>query len=295
MKAAVKRGWGPRFSLAISDVPTPTAGPGEVLVRVHATTVTRGDIVLGKMPGWVSRLFGVAPKQILGHEFAGVVESLGEGVVHFDMGDRVFGTTSELGQGAHAEHVAVPSDGVIAAIPEGIAFEEAAAVPVGAMTALHFLRAAGVSSGSRVLVNGASGSVGSFAVQIAKGMGAHVTGVSSTSNLELVASLGADETLDYTKVDFTEEDRVYDVVFDAAAKVSKKRVESVLSEQGSFVSTRTRRSESSEELIDVRNLLMDGSLDAFIDRSYSFDEISEAVAQVEQGRKRGNVVVVVAS
>jgi NADPH:quinone reductase-like Zn-dependent oxidoreductase len=291
VRAVVKKGWGPRARLVVSDVPTPAAGPGEVLVGVHATSVTRGDVVLRKMPGWVARLFGVPPKRVLGHEFAGVVESVGEEVVTFEVGDRVFGTTSELEQGAHAEYVAVPADGILANIPEGVAYEEAAPVPVGAMTALHFLRAGGVVSGSRVLVNGASGSVGGFAVQIAKGMGAHVTGVARASNLELVASLGADEVIDYTTADFTEGDRVYDVVFDAAGKLSPKRVERVLSEQGRFVSTRTRREETGEELLAVRDLLVDGSLHAVIDRYYSLDQVPEAAEHIERGGKRGNVVV----
>lgn len=291
MKAVVKKGWGPMARLVVSDEPAPTAGPGEVLVAIHATSVTRGDVVLRKMPGWVARLFGVPPKQVLGHEFAGMVESVGEGVVDFHAGDRVFGTTSDLGQGAHAEYVAIPADGMLATIPEGIGFEEAAAVPVGAMTALHFLREAGVESGSRVLVNGASGSVGGFAVQIAKGRGAHVTGVASASKLGLVASLGADEVIDYGTVDFTESDRMYDVVFDAAAKVAAKQVQRVLSQGGRFVSTRTRRKETVEELLAVGELLATGSIHAVIDRYYTLDQVPEAAEYVERGGKQGNVVV----
>lgn len=291
MKAVSRKGWGPRAGFVVSDVATPIAGPGEVLVGVRATSITRGDIVLAKMPGLVARVFGVAPKRILGHEFAGVVESLGEGVAGFQVGDRVFGTTSELGQGAHAEYVAVPANGVMATISEDIGFEEAAPVPVGAMTALHFLREAGVEAGSQVLVNGASGSVGSFAVQIAKSMGAHVTGVASTSNLELVTSLGADEVIDYTTTDFTEGAGVYDVVFDAAGKVTPKQARPILSERGRFVSTRTRRDETVDELLAVRDLLADGSLHAVIDRTCSLDQVPEAAAQVEEGGKRGNVVV----
>lgn len=291
MKAVVKKGWGPRSRLVVSEVPTPTAGPGEVLVAIHATSVTRGDVVLRKMPGWVARLFGVPPKRILGHEFAGVIVSVGEGVVDFRVDDRVFGTTSELGQGAHAEYVAVPADGMLATIPESVGFAEAATVPVGAMTALHFLREAGVEPGSRILVNGASGSVGGFAVQIAKGEGAHVTGVASASKLGLVASAGADEVIDYGTVDFTEVDRVYDVIFDAAGKVSEKRAEKVLSEGGRFVSTRTRRKETVGELRAVRDLLANGSIQAVIDRDYSLDQVPDAAEHVEQGGKQGNLVV----
>ena len=291
MKAVMRTGWGPKRSLAVSEVPTPIAGPREVLVRVRATSVTRGDVVVQKMPGWAARFFGVTPKRTLGHEFAGVVEVMGVGVGDFDVGDRVFGTTSELEQGAHAECLLVPEDGNLATIPDGIGYEEAAPVPVGAMTALHFLRAGGVESGSRVLINGASGSVGSFAVQIAKVMGAYVTGVSSTSNLELVAALGADEVIDYTEVDFTADDRVYDVVFDAVGKSSPKRAQGVLAERGRFVSTRARRKGTFEELLAVRDMLADGSLHAVIDGYYTLDQIPEAFEYVERGHKRGNVVV----
>lgn len=291
MKAVVKKGLGPRAGFSVAQVAKPVAQPGELLVSVRATSVTRGDIVLAKMPGWLARIFGVTPKRILGHEFAGVVDSVGECVANFNVGDRVFGTTSELDQGAHAEYVAVPATGILSTIPDGIGFEEAAAVPVAAMTALHFLREARVEPGSRVLVNGASGSVGSFAVQVAKNMGGHVTAVASSSKLELAESLGADEVVDYTTTDFTESGQRYDVVFDVAGKVSPKAVQRVLSEGGRFVSTRARRRETVDELLAVREMLADGSLHAVVDRLYELDQVPDAAHYVEKGGKRGNVVV----
>lgn len=247
--------------------------------------------MLRKMPKLITRLVGETPKSILGHEFAGDVEDVGEGVESLTVGDRVFGTTTGLRQGSYAEYVAIPAHGLVATIPPSIGYEEAAPVPVGAMAAMHFLRAGRVRSDKRILINGASGSVGSFAVQIAKHLGAHVTGVSSTSNLELVESLGANEVIDYTKQDFTQANQTYDLIFDAAGKTSAKRVAGVLAEDGVFVTTQTRRDETFEDLLAVRDLLEAGELRAVIDRRYTLEQIAEAHRYVEQGHKRGNVLV----
>ncbi|MGB8362130.1 MAG: NAD(P)-dependent alcohol dehydrogenase [Acidimicrobiia bacterium] len=295
MRAVVLRRAGSADGLALTEVPKPTADPGEVLVRIRATSVTRGDVVLRKMPKLVTRLVGETPKSILGHEFAGDVEEVGEGVTSLAIGDRVFGTTTGLRQGSYAEYITIPAHGLVATIPTNVSYEESAPVPVGAMTALHFLRSAGVGSDKRVLVNGASGSVGSFAVQIAKHLGSHVTGVSSTSNLELVESLGADEVIDYTKQDFTHADKTYDLIFDAVGKRSAKHVAGVLAESGAFVTTQTRRHETIEELLAVRELLEAGALRAVIERRYTLEQIPEAHRHVERGRKRGNVLIVVES
>lgn len=166
-------------------------------------------------------------------------------------------------------------------------------IPVAAMAALHFIREGGVGSGQRVLINGASGSVGTFAVQIAKQMGAHVTGVSSTANIELVASLGADVIIDYREQDFTEGTTKYDVIFDAAGKTTAKKAARVLAEHGRFVTTQTRRREQVEDLLAVRDMVASGAVRAVIDRSYTMDRIREAHRYVEAGHKQGNVVVVV--
>lgn len=293
MKAIVSKRAGSPDRLVLIDVPEPAPKSGEVLVRIHATSVTRGDVVMRKMPRLVAWLVGETPTSIPGHEFAGEVEATGENVVEFQIGNRVFGTTSGLTQGSHAEYLCVPEDGILAHIPENVGYVDAAPIPVGAMTALHFLRRGAAAPRQRVLINGASGSVGSYAVQIAKHLGAHVTGVSSTSNTELVASLGADRVIDYTREDFTEGNQDYDVVFDAAGKTSAKKARSVLAEDGRFVTTRARRRERVEELRAVRDMVAGGAVRAVIDRCYTLDQISEAHRYVEEGRKQGNVVVTV--
>jgi NADPH:quinone reductase-like Zn-dependent oxidoreductase len=280
--------------LVLSDVPKPFPKPTEILVRIRATSVTRGDVVMRKMPRLFARLVGETPKTIPGNEFAGEVESFGTATTRYEVGERVFGTTTGLKQGAYAEYLSVPEDAFLAHLPSNVGCEEAVPVPIGAMTALHFLEEGGVGSGKRVLINGASGSVGSYAVQIAKHKGAHVTGVSSTSNLELVTSLGADEVIDYTQQNFIEGPQTYDLVFDAAGKTSAKRSARVLGEHGKFVTTQTRRREKVKELIAVRDLLASEAVRAVIDRRYTLDQIPEAHRYVEEGHKRGNVVVIVA-
>lgn len=295
MRAVVLRRAGPAHGLTLTDVPKPTAGRGEVLVRIRASSVTRGDVVLRKMPKLVTRLVGETPRWILGNEFAGDVEEVGDGVTNLTVGDRVFGTTSGLRQGSYAEYMALPTDGLVATIPPSVSYEEAAPVPVGAMAALHFLRVGGVGPAKRILINGASGSVGTFAIQIAKHFGAHVTGVSSTSNLELVESLGASEVIDYTKQDFSQGEQTYDLIFDAVGKISAKRVAGVLAEDGVFVTTQTRREERVEDLHTISQLLEAGALRAVVDRHYTLERVPEAHRYVEQGRKRGNVLIVVES
>jgi NADPH:quinone reductase-like Zn-dependent oxidoreductase len=293
MKAVVQKRAGSPDRLVLAEIPRPDPAPAEVLVRVHATSVTRGDVVMRKMPRLVARLFGETPKSIPGNEFAGQIEAIGEQVTGFRVGDRVFGTTNGLVQGSYAEYIALPEGAIFTHIPPDVAYEEAAPIPVGAMTALHFLQAGQVASGKRILINGASGSVGGYAVQVAKHLGAHVTGVASSAHLELVTSLGADEVIDYTQQDFIEGGQTYDVIFDAAGKTTRKKAARVLERQGRFVTTRTRRRENIEELHTVRDMVARGAVKAVIDRSYTLDQMSEAHRQVEEGRKRGNVVVVV--
>lgn len=293
MKAVVQKRAGPPDRLILAEVPKPVPEPNEVLVRIHATSVTRGDVVMRKMPRLMARLFGETPTSIPGYEFAGEVEATGQNVAEFEIGDRVFGTTSGLTQGSYAQYLCMPEDAIFTHIPTNVGYEEAAPIPVGAMTALHFLQAGDVGSGKRVLVTGAAGSVGSYAVQIAKQIGAHVTGVASTSNAELVASLGADDFIDYTTQDFTDGKQKYHVIFDAAGKTTAKKAEGVLEEQGRFVTTQTRRQENIEELRAVRDMVASGAVKAVVDRSYTLDQISDAHRYVEESRKRGNVVVVV--
>ncbi|WP_201770765.1 NAD(P)-dependent alcohol dehydrogenase [Demequina mangrovi] len=272
-------------------MPVPVPASDEVLVRVHATSVTRGDVVLRKMPGLVIRAFGERPKKVLGHDFAGVVVAVGDEALGFAPGSRVMGTTSGTAHGAHAELLAVPAEGMIVEIPGEASFAEAAPVPVGAMTALHLLSEAGVGKGQRVLVNGASGSVGSYAVQIAKARGARVTAVCSGRNADLVRGLGAEEVVDYTTADVTALGRRFDIVLDAVGTLRKRAARALLADGGAYATTRSRRDETLAELMEVRDLLASGALHAVVDRVYDLEDVPAAHARVEGGHKRGNVLV----
>ncbi len=293
MRAVLFKRTGSVDGLVPADVPKPKPAPHEVLVRIHATSVTRGDVVLRRIPFLLARIFGQKRKKMLGHEFAGQVEALGADVAGLTPGDRVFGTTTGLPAGSYAEYICVPADGMIATLPPSASYEDAATVPIGATTALQLLRGAGLASGQRVLVIGSSGSVGSYAVQIAVRAGARVTGVSSGRNEELVRSLGADDVIDYTLRDVTEEGTRYDLVFDAVGKDSSGRLRRILAEGGALASVQSSTTERASDLIEVRDMLADGGVRAVIDRRYPLEEVREAHAYVEQGHKRGNVLITV--
>ena len=282
-------------ALEIREVDRPVPADHEVLVRVRAATVTRGDVALRRMPRVMWPLLrigmGMPRKRILGHEFAGEVETVGRAVTGFHPGDAVFGTTTGLAGGSHAEYVSVPSDGMLTAKPSRLSFEQAAAVPVGAMTALRLLREAGVTAGTRVLVHGASGSVGTYVVQLAAHDGALVTAVSSTANLVLAVSLGATSVIDYTARDYAIGDAVYDVVVDAAGKTSRKHASPVMAEGGRYVSVRAGAREQADDLVAVAGLAAEGAITPVIDRSYRLGRIRDAHQYVEGGHKVGNVVI----
>src|SRR3989441_4202410 len=238
MKAAVYTRYGPPNVLEIKDVEKPVPRDNEVLVRIHATTVCAADWRMRKADPVIVRfmngLWGPKKIHILGMEFAGKVESVGRAVTRFGEGDQVFGSTG-FKFGTHAEYVCLPEDARLAIKPVNMTFEEAAAVLFGGVSALHFLRNAKIQAGQNVLIYGASGSVGVFAVQLAKHFGARVTGVCSTANLDLVKSLGADHVIDYTREDFSQSDQRYDIVFDTVGKSGTSRSLKVLKRGGVFV------------------------------------------------------------
>jgi NADPH:quinone reductase-like Zn-dependent oxidoreductase len=245
----------------------------------------------------VGLVFGFKIMKIPGVEYAGEVEETGSKVTSFKTGEAVCGTTTGLSYGANAEYVCVPQKpkvGVITRKPQGVAFKQAAAAVVGAMAALQLLKKVKIKGEDRVLVYGASGSVGSYAVQLAKHLGAEVTGVCSTSNLELVRSVGADRVIDYTEEDFTRSGQSYDVIFDAVGKLPKSSCSKSLAGSGRYISVRSPTREKVEELEYVLQLVVSGEVKVPIDREYSLEQVAEAHGYVESGRKKGNVIIHVA-
>lgn len=300
MKAIVATGSGPPEVLQLREVPKPAPRDNEVLVKVYASTVTIGDAILRKLHPLLYvplRLFGARRKLIPGHELAGEIEAVGRDVQRFKPGDRVFGTTTGLSTGANAEYACLPEtwkDGVLALMPANVTYDEAAPVPIGGMAALYLLRKARIQSGQKVLIYGASGSVGTFAVQLARYQGAEVTGVSSTANLELVKSIGAAHAIDYTREDFTKTGRTYDVIFDAVGTITRAASKAALKQNGAYLSVKAPTKERTEDLVQLKELVEASVLKAVIDRRYPLEQTSEAHRYVDSGRKKGNVVITVA-
>ena len=311
MRAVVYDRYGPPDVLRLEDVERPVPKEDEVLVRVHATTVNRTDCGLRSAEYFITRFFTglLRPKRpIPGMELAGEVEAVGATVTEFAVGDLVFGIRS----GANAEYVCVRESGVLARKPAGMSFEEAAAVCDGAITALVFLRGVDVRKGRKIIVYGASGSIGTAAVQLAKHFDADVTAVCNTKNVELVRSLGADRVIDYTQDDFTTSGETYDVVFDAVGKLSFPRCRGALKPGGMYLATDGLRNVlwalwtsligdkkaklgiakyTKPNIVFLKELIEAGEYRAVIDRRYPFEDVVEATRYVETGEKTGNVVL----
>ncbi|MGD8731996.1 MAG: NAD(P)-dependent alcohol dehydrogenase [Anaerolineales bacterium] len=327
MKAVIWTQYGPPEVLELGQVEKPVPGDGEILIRVHATTVTKGDsemrsldfpFLLGiPMRIWMG-FFKPKRGKLLGTEFAGVIEEMGKNVTRFKVGDEVFGSAG-MNLGTNAEYICLsenPDDmgGAVAIKPENMTFEEAATIPFGARDSLHFIRLGNIQSGDRILINGAGGSIGVFAVQLAKLKGAEVTAVDSVEKLDMLRELGADHVIDYRSQDFTESGIVYDVIFDVVGTVRFSKANNVLKPGGAYLlanpisqmlsgswtrMTTDRQvimqvsSPTLEDLITVRKLIEAGKLQTVIDRSYPLEQIVEAHHYVETGAKMGNLVITI--
>lgn len=320
MKAAVHTRYGPPDVVRIREVDAPVPRDNEVLVRIHATTVNRTDCGFRAAKPFITRFFtGLRRPRvtIMGTEFAGVVEAVGVGVTAFATGERVFGY-SEGRFGCHAELVTIPEDGSIATIPSNLSFAQAAPGTEGAHYALSFIRRARIREGQTVLVNGATGAIGSAAVQLLKGMAVNVTAVCDTAHLDLVSGLGADRVIDYTREDFTQGEQQYDVVLDAVGKSTFGRCRRLLKPGGLYSSSELGRfcqnpllalgtallpgrtvifpfpTDNQAVVEHLKDLIESGTFKPVIDRHYPLDQIVEAYRYVETGQKTGNVVIEVA-
>lgn len=315
MKAAVYMKYGSPEVLQIKEVIKPTSKENEVLLHIKATAVNSGDVRLRKADPFAVRfVFGLLkPKiNILGSVYSGEVESVGSKVKRFKIGDKVFGHTN-MSFGAYAEYICLPENGSLALKPANISHNEAAAIPFGGVTALHFIKKAMIKANQKVLVVGASGAVGSAVVQLAKLYGAVVTGVCSTANIDLVKSIGADKVIDYTKEDFTQNGEIYDLIFDTVNTISvahtltslTKNGKMILSAagmqemlQGLWISMTSNRklmtgviSHKATDIVFLKELIEAGKFKPVIDRSYPLEQIAEAHAYVEKGHKKGNVII----
>lgn len=318
MKSVVCTKYGPPEVLELQELDEPVCKNNEVLIKIYATTVTAGDCELRRFEMsallWIPAKLGFGMRgprnKILGQELAGEIESVGKDVKILKQGEQVFARTG-FNMGAYSEYICMPEDGIIAPKPKNLSYGEAATVPLGGIEALHFLKKANIKRGQKVLINGASGSIGTIAVQIAKCYGAEVTGVCSTKNMDMVLSIGADHVIDYTKEDFTKNNELYDVIFDIPGKSPFKSSIKALKPRGYYLLSNPGISDmlgrmfskkgrkvitgaatgNVNDLMFLKELVETGKIRPVIDRSYTLDEMVDAHRYVENGHKKGNVVI----
>lgn len=303
MKAVICLGYGPPDVLKLKEVEKPIPGDHEVLIKVHSTSAHIGDTRIRRADPFLVRLiFGLTrPKKIpiLGMEVSGIVEEIGKDVRRFQKGDEVYAFTG-WGFGGYAEYICLPAEsragrieknGLVEHKPRNLSFEEAATIPAGALTTLKVFQKMDIKEGQKVLINGSSGSLGTYAVQFAKEKGAEITGICSSKNFDLVRSLGANHLIDYTKENITVRNDEFDFIFDAVGKLSRSKCKNLLKKNGQFITTNGLGKIDPGDLRILRSMIEGGKLRPIIDRTYSMDEIVEAHRYVDRGHKKGNVVI----